>query len=67
MTVMIRLKLAVEDALSFPATRMVKLLVPEALGVPLITPPPLRVNPGGKVPEAKDHVYGGVPPVAERV
>ena len=50
--VMTRLKLAVEDALSLPATPMMKLLVPDTLGVPLITPPLPRVNPGGKAPEA---------------
>ena len=61
-----RLKLAVEDSLSFPATLMVKLLVPVALGVPLITPELLRFKPGGRVPETRDHVYGDVPPVAVR-
>ena len=53
---MVRLKLAVEDALSFPVTLMVKLLVPGDVGVPVITPLLPRVNPGGKVPEAKDQV-----------
>jgi len=37
-------------------TRTVKLDVPAAVGVPLITPAALRVNPAGRVPIATAHV-----------
>jgi hypothetical protein len=39
--------------------------LPEAVGVPDMTPAELIERPLGR-PEA-DHVYGGVPPVAARV
>ena len=48
------------------ATRTVKLDVPRALGVPLITPAADRDRPAGRVPLA-DHVYGATPPEALRV
>ena len=39
--------------------------VPDVVGVPLICPlDALRLNPVGRVPELRDHVYGVVPPVA---
>jgi hypothetical protein len=39
-----------------------------AVGVPLITPVLLlRPNPGGKLPDMMDQLYGVVPPVACRV
>jgi hypothetical protein len=39
-----------------------------AVGVPLITPVLLlRPNPGGKLPDMMDQLYGVVPPVANRV
>ena len=41
----VRLNGLVEDRLSPPVTRTVKLDVPDAVGVPLITPPPLRLRP----------------------
>jgi hypothetical protein len=34
----------------------VKLLVPDPEGVPEITPPELRFNPVGKVPDERDQV-----------
>jgi len=37
-------------------TRTVKLDVPAAVGVPLITPAALRVSPAGRVPIATAHV-----------
>ena len=41
---------------------------PEAVGVPDMAPAELIDRPPGSVvPEDKDHVYGGVPPVAARV
>jgi hypothetical protein len=48
-------------------TRIVKLNEPSAVGVPLSIPPDERLTPVGKEPEANDHVYGGVPPVAAKV
>ena len=56
--------LADTDALSVTFT--VKLLVPAALGVPVIDEP-FRLNPGGSDPLAIDHVYGAVPPLAASV
>jgi hypothetical protein len=49
-------------------TRTVKLLVPDPLGVPEITPAAgASASPTGKVPEMIDQLSGGVPPVATRV
>jgi hypothetical protein len=49
------------------ATPIVKLTVPVVVGVPEITPALDSVNPVGKLlPDASDHVYPGVPPVAAR-
>jgi hypothetical protein len=42
----------------------VKVDVPLPVGVPEITPAPDSVRPVGKLPDANDHVYPGVPPVA---
>ena len=43
-------------------------LMTDTPGVPLICPDvPFSVNPVGKVPEIRVHVYAGVPPVAPRV
>jgi len=53
------------EALS--VTWTVKLLVPDAAGVPLITPAVVKVKPAGSAPAATDHVCGGVPPVAAKV
>jgi len=61
---MVRLKLFVDESPSFPVTRTVKLAVVAALGVPLTTPPLLRLKPDGRLPDAMDQVYGVVPPVA---
>jgi len=49
-------------------TFMVVLVVPAAVGVPLITPPVLRLNPPGRLlPVSTDQVYGVSPPLADRV
>jgi hypothetical protein len=45
----------------------VKLNEPSAVGVPLSVPLDERLSPPGKEPEANDHVYGDVPPVAVNV
>ena len=50
------------DALSFTAT--VNVAVPLAVGVPEITPPLDSESPAGRLPDAIDHVYPGVPPLA---
>ncbi len=49
-------------------TCTVKLLVPAADGVPLITPVPLfNVNPDGSVPALIPQLYGVLPPAAVKV
>ena len=63
----VRLNAWAEERLSPPVTRAVKLDVPDAVGVPLITPPALRLRPAGRVPESSDHEYGVVPPLASSV
>jgi len=46
-------------------TSAVKLVVPLAVGVPLIKPLlELSARPAGREPAVSDHVYGGTPPVA---
>jgi hypothetical protein len=50
-----------------PVTRIVKAKTPGAVGVPLIMPPEDSARPSGNAPEARDHVYGVVPPVAVNV
>jgi hypothetical protein len=49
------------------ATCTVKLDVPGPVGVPEITPPVLKLSPGGSDPDTTDQVYGVVPPVAVSV
>jgi hypothetical protein len=48
-------------------TCTVKLKGPDVVGVPEITPAGERLRPGGKDPENSNHVYGVVPPAAERL
>src|SRR5215472_416172 len=50
------------DPLSFTAT--VNVDVPLAVGVPEIKPALESVNPAGKLPDASDHGYPGLPPLA---
>ena len=46
-------------------TETVKVDVPLVVGVPDITPAVDNINPAGKLlPDARDHVYPGVPPDA---
>jgi hypothetical protein len=45
-------------------TATVKVAVPLAVGIPDITPLPESVRPAGRLPDASDHVYPGVPPDA---
>jgi len=43
----------------------VKLAVPAAVGVPVMSPVlVLRTNPAGSPPGGTDHLYGATPPVA---
>ena len=65
---MVRLKVfsTVWGVARLSVTRMVKLNEPSAVGVPLSVPPDERLSPPGKGPEATDHVYGVVPPVAAK-
>jgi len=60
-------KIRVDEALSLPATRIVKMEVPVAVGVPLRTPNGDKLRPAGSVPEDTDQLYGVVPPVAASV
>jgi hypothetical protein len=45
-------------------TRIVKLKVPEFVGVPLSMPPDDRLSPGGREPPTADHVYDADKPPA---
>lgn len=56
---------AVTDEASITLTLKVK--VPAEVGAPDMTPPGLSVSPGGREPEARVQVYGGLPSVAERL
>ena len=58
---------AVSAGVCESVTRTVKLEVPEAVGVPLITPPELRLKPAGSEPDASDQLYGVTPPLAANV
>ncbi|MEI8344482.1 MAG: hypothetical protein WCG06_00240 [Candidatus Omnitrophota bacterium] len=59
-----KLKTFVADSPLPPMTCTVKLAFVTTPGVPLMTPPELKVKPGGRLPEKMDHVYGVVLPVA---
>jgi hypothetical protein len=54
----------VGDVLSVALT--VNVNVPFVVGVPERPPPGVRERLGGKLPVERDHVYGAVPPEAER-
>src|SRR3990170_5051472 len=47
---------AVAAGVAESLTRTVKLEVPAAVGVPLITPAALRLKPAGRLPVSTDHV-----------
>jgi len=57
----------VPDAPTVSAAFAVKLAVPVAVGVPLMTPPALMASPAGRLPAESDHVSAPVPPVAANV
>ena len=48
-------------------TAMANWNVPLAVGVPLRTPPGVKLIPGGSEPLPNAKLYGGVPPVALKV
>jgi hypothetical protein len=52
---------------SLSTARTVNDQVPARFGFPEIVPPALRLRPGGKLPDARLHVYGGAPPLAASV
>jgi hypothetical protein len=53
--------------LPLSATATVKLAVPVAVGVPEIKPVVGEMlSPAGRLPEARDQLYGEVPPLASR-
>jgi hypothetical protein len=59
-----------EAVCGFPeesTTFTVKLDWPAVVGVPEIWPLDAKLSPAGRVPEARDHVYGVIPPAAARV
>jgi hypothetical protein len=59
---------SVSGVLWLSVTRTVKLDVPEAVGVPLMTPvDEPKLNPAGRLPETTDQLYGVLPPVAASV
>jgi hypothetical protein len=66
-TVMLSGALAVCFGVLESVTCTVKLNGPAAVGVPEIKPAVERPRPGGKDPENSAHVYGVVPPAAERL
>ena len=51
----------VAESVTFTVTEK----VPEAVGVPDMTPAGLIERPPGKAPAATDQVYGGTPPAAD--
>ena len=63
-----RVFVALCGGFSESVTLMVKLKVPEDVGVPEITPvEALRASPGGREPVLFAHVYGVFPPFAASV
>jgi hypothetical protein len=48
-------------------TRTVKFDVPAVVGVPLMTPPELKLKPAGRLPVCRFQLYGVTPPVAASV
>ena len=58
-------RVSVRDPLS--VTRTVKFAVCAVVGVPVIAPAVVSVNPAGNDPAEVSHVYGAVPPVAARL
>ena len=59
------IRVLVSELLS--VTRTVILAVPAVVGVPLICPAVVRLNPEGRVPAANVQVYGPVPPTEVNV
>ena len=65
---MVKAAEVVRAGLPASASLTVKLAVPTAVGVPLMTPLVLlSVRPAGSAPCVIDQVYGVMPPVAEKL
>jgi hypothetical protein len=65
-TVMLKLAVALCAGLLVSATFTPNDDVPVEVGVPLILPEPLKDKPAGNDPEAKDQLYGVLPPAANK-
>ena len=63
-TVMLRFPVALCAGELESVTFTVNEELPAVVGVPLICPELLSVNPAGKLPELIDQLYGVVPPLA---
>lgn len=48
-------------------TRTLKLSLLAVVGIPVIDPEEFRTNPAGNVPEEITHLYGPVPPLADKL
>jgi hypothetical protein len=64
---MLRLAVALSRGELESVTFTTKEKLPDAVGVPLIWPELLSVNPPGKVPELTVQLYGLLPPLAASV
>ena len=63
-----RVAVAFKGVVAESATCTIKLSVPDVVGVPEMAPVlGSSVSPGGRLPAATLHVYGGIPPVAPSV
>jgi hypothetical protein len=63
---MAMLQAAVAGAPDESTTWAVNESVPAVVGVPPIEPvEPLRTRPAARAPEAREYLYGGIPPVAD--
>jgi hypothetical protein len=68
LTVMLSALLAFCCGVELSPTWTVKLLVPAAVGVPVMAPvAAFKERPAGKAPTVTDQEYGNVPPVADNV
>jgi hypothetical protein len=63
-TTILKFAVALSTGALLSVTFTVNENVPDAVGVPLICPPPLNVSPVGNVPELILQLYGVAPPLA---
>lgn len=66
-TTILKLAVALSTGALLSVTLTVNENVPDAVGVPLICPPPLKLSPVGNVPELILQLYGVAPPLAVTV